>query len=132
MEPEIKQSTTSPFDTEPGRLAPSSLTDQPWREWVEPVMDVLAKIPDYVGEFVNNYKQPLITIGLFIASIIAVKVTLAILDAINDIPLLSPILEIVGLSYTAWFVYRYLWKASNRQELMTEFDALKNQIFGEN
>jgi hypothetical protein len=39
-------------------------------------------------------------------------------------------LQLIGLGYTAWFVWRYLWKASNRQELVSELDALKNQIFG--
>ncbi|MGK7946596.1 MAG: CAAD domain-containing protein, partial [Microcystaceae cyanobacterium] len=28
------------------------------------------------------------------------------------------------------FVYRYLWKASQREELVTEIEAVKQQIFG--
>jgi hypothetical protein len=39
-------------------------------------------------------------------------------------------MQLIGLCYTAWFVWRYLWKASNRQELLSELDALKSQIFG--
>jgi hypothetical protein len=105
--------------------------DQVWREWVEPVLDVLAKIPDYIGQFFADYKQPLITVGLFVLGIITVKITLAVLDAINDIPLLAPLLELVGIGYTAWFVWRYLWKASSRQELVTEIDSIKTQIFGD-
>ncbi len=101
-----------------------------WQEWVEPVMDVLAKIPDYVGQFFNSYRQPLITLGLIFLGIVSVKVTLAVLDALDDIPLLAPILQLVGLCYTIWFVYRYLWKASTREELVTEIDAFKSQIFG--
>ena len=41
-------------------------------------------------------------------------------------------MEIVGLGYSGWFVWRYLLKASNRKELLGEFDALKNQVFGDN
>lgn len=104
--------------------------EQPWREWVEPVMDVLGKIPDYIGQFFSDYKQPLITLGIFFLGIVSVKITLAVLDAIDDIPLLAPIFQLVGLCYTIWFVYRYLWKASSREELVTEVEALKNQIFG--
>lgn len=109
----------------------SSTGDQSWQEWVEIGRDVLAKIPDYVGQFFADYRQPLTTIGLIIAGLITVKLTLAILDAIDDIPLLAPLLQIVGLGYTGWFVWRYLWKASNRQELVAELDAIKNQIFGQ-
>ncbi len=104
--------------------------NQSWQEWVEPVMDVLAKVPDYIGEFFSSYRQPLITLGLIFLGIVSVKVTLAVLDALDDIPLLAPILQLVGLCYTIWFVYRYLWKASSREELVTEVEAIKQQIFG--
>jgi hypothetical protein len=104
--------------------------NESWQEWVEPVMDVLGKVPDYVGQFFSSYRQPLITLGLIFLGIVSVKVTLAVLDALDDIPLLAPILQLVGLCYTIWFVYRYLWKASNREELVTEVEAIKQQIFG--
>jgi hypothetical protein len=110
---------------------PLTKLDQPWSEWVQPVWDVVAKVPDYIGEFFADNQKPLLTIGLVIAGLVTVKVTLAVLDAIDDVPLLAPILQLVGLGYTGWFVYRYLWKATSRQELVKEFDVLKNQIFGD-
>jgi hypothetical protein len=55
---------------------------------------------------------------------------LAVLDAINDIPLLSPVFELVGIGYTAWFVYRYLLKVETRKELGEEFKSLKGQVVG--
>ena len=109
---------------------PKSSTDQPWQEWVEPVTDFLSKLPDYVGGFFNDYQKPLITVGLLLSGIVTVKVTLAVLDAINDIPLLAPTFELVGIGYTAWFVYRYLLKVETRQELTEEFKALKGQVVG--
>jgi hypothetical protein len=131
MESQPKTETPLSWSAEKAGEIVKPSASQPWQEWVEPVMDVLAKIPDYIGQFFTDYKQPLLTVGLFIAGIITVKVTLAILGAIDDVPLLGSVLELVGLGYTAWFVYRYLWRASNRQELLTEFDALKNQVFGD-
>jgi threonine/homoserine/homoserine lactone efflux protein len=71
-----------------------------------------------------------VTLGLILAGFVTVKVTLAVLEAIGDIPLLAPLLQLIGIAYTAWFVYRYLWKASSRQELVAEIDAIKTQIFG--
>ncbi|NEQ28980.1 MAG: hypothetical protein F6K28_60575, partial [Microcoleus sp. SIO2G3] len=86
--------------------------------------------PDYVGEFFNEYKRPLITIGLVLGAFLSVKLLLAILDSINDIPLLAPTFELIGIAYSTWFVYRYLWQASNRKELADNFDSLKRRVLG--
>lgn len=115
-----------------GLLSPAkpSSTEQPWQEWIDVVVDFLAKIPEQLGEFFADYQQPLTTLALIITAAITVYVTLSVLDAISNIPLLSSILELVGLGYSVWFVIRYLLKASTREELFTEFNSLKEQILG--
>jgi hypothetical protein len=113
--------------TPPAKPAPS---EQPWQEWVDVVVDFLGKIPEQLGEFFADYQQPLTTLALILTAGITVYVTLSVLDAISNIPLLSSILELVGLGYSIWFVTRYLLKASTRQELFAEFDSLKQQILG--
>lgn len=113
-----------------GSLSTVSSSPEQWQEWVSPVTDFLSELPNYIVQFFSDYKQPLISLGLIVAGIITVKVTLALLDAINDIPLLAPILELVGLGYTGWFVFRYMLKASDRKELVAEFDKLKGQVVG--
>ncbi len=113
-----------------GSLSTVSSSSEQWQEWVTPVTDFLSQLPNYIVQFFSDYKQPLISLGLIVAGIITVKVTLALLDAINDIPLLAPILELVGLGYTGWFVFRYMLKASDRKELVSEFDKLKGQVVG--
>jgi hypothetical protein len=135
MEPKIQPTETSPFTADkPGYLSKPSSTEQIMSEWVEPIWQsirsVLANVPDYIGEFFKDNKKPLVTLGLILAGFVTVKVTLAVLEAIGDIPLLAPLLQLIGIAYTAWFVYRYLWKASSRQELVAEIDAIKTQIFG--
>lgn len=91
----------------------------------------MSQIFDYLKEFVDSNQKSLINLLLIFLGIIAVKVTLAIISAINDIPLLAPTFELVGLGYTGWFVYRYLLTNSSRQELGQEFQALKNQVMGQ-
>ncbi|MFB8789275.1 MAG: CAAD domain-containing protein [Potamolinea sp.] len=119
---------------QPGKIivtsSPDSSPDTDWQEWVQPVTEFLAKLPDYVGNFFSSYQQPIITLGLILSGIITVKVTLALLDAINDVPLLSPFFEVVGIGYTGWFIYRYLLKVETRQELSQELEALKGQVVG--
>ena len=127
------EASPSSINTEAGDLisspkAPSS--EQPWQEWVDVAVDFLTKVPEQLGSFFADYKQPLTTVGLIIAAAITVYVTLSILDALDNIPLLSSILELIGLGYTIWFVVRYLLKASTRQELVAEFTSVKEQIIG--
>lgn len=107
-----------------------SAGEQPWQEWVDVAVDFLSGVPEQLGNFFGEYKQPLTTLGLIITAAITVYITLSVLDAIGNIPLLSSILELVGLGYTAWFTTRYLLKASTREELFAEFNGLKKQILG--
>jgi hypothetical protein len=67
---------------------------------------------------------------LLIAAAVTVKVVLAVLDALNDIPLLAPTFELIGIGYSAWFVNRYLLRAERRQELAQEVDTIKQQVLG--
>ncbi len=104
-------------------------TEQFQQIWAK-VSVLLADLPEYVSDFFKEYKRPIVTIGLILAAIISVKLTLAILGAINEIPLLAPVFELIGLTYSGWFVYRYLLRASNRQELLEDFNSLKAQVLG--
>ncbi|RVW94575.1 Protein curvature thylakoid 1A, chloroplastic [Vitis vinifera] len=63
-------------------------------------------------------------------AIVAVWLSSIIVSAINSVPLLPKIMELVGLGYTGWFVYRYLLFKSSRKELATDIEALKKKISG--
>lgn len=109
----------------------SEESQEQWQEIVDKVSAFLADLPAYLSEFFGEYKRPIITVGIITGSIVSVKLVLAVLGAINDIPLLSPLFELVGLGYSAWFVYRYLLQASSRKELAEDFTSLKEQVLGQ-
>lgn len=111
-------------------IPPSTQTDEQWKQVGSQVSEFLAKLPNIIGNFWADYKDPIISLGLIFAAIITVKVVLAVIDALNDIPLLAPTFELIGIAYSAWFVNRYLLKASNRQELAQEIEKLKGQVVG--
>lgn len=135
MQPEYVTTTSSEVIAPPGsgpivKLPPADESEEQWRRVGTQISDFLAELPDYLGNFFNEYKQPIISVGLIFGSIIAVKVVLAVLAALNDIPLLSPTFELVGIGYSVWFINRYLLKASSRQELGQELQGLKGQVVG--
>ncbi len=94
------------------------------------ILSVLSELPAYASSFFGEYQKPIVTVGLIVGTLITIKVTLAVLEALNDIPLLSPTFELIGMGYTGWFIYRYLLRASSRQELVAELESFKEQIFG--
>ncbi|HEY9726553.1 MAG TPA: CAAD domain-containing protein [Chroococcales cyanobacterium] len=105
-------------------------TKEQWQQIGEEASAFIDKLPSYVADFFSKYQQILVALGWILAALTTVKLTLAILDAINDIPLLALVLELVGLGYTFWFVIRYLLSASSRQELSDTIQAVKEQFLG--
>lgn len=138
QEPEYKETmskevTMTDINNQTGtitKIQPSTETQDQLRQYGEQVSQFLATLPEYLGNFFNEYKQPLVSIGLILGAIVSVKVLLAVLDALNDIPLVAPTFELIGIGYSAWFVYRYLLKASTREELTSEITTLKSQVVG--
>ena len=63
-------------------------------------------------------------------AIVAVWLSSIVVGAINSVPLLPKVMELVGLGYTGWFVYRYLLFKSSRKELAEDIDSLKKKIAG--
>jgi hypothetical protein len=128
-----KEATMPEINSQTGTITKVQPPAQPQEEWLkygEQVSSFLATLPEYVGSFFNQYKQPLVSVGLIVGAIVGVKVLLAILDALNDIPLVAPTFELIGIGFSGWFVYRYLLKASTRKELTSEITTLKSQVVG--
>jgi CAAD domains of cyanobacterial aminoacyl-tRNA synthetase len=94
------------------------------------VVTIVSELPTYVSNFFSEYQKPIVTVGLILAGGVTIKVMLGVLDALNDVPFVAPFFELVGMGYTAWFVYRYMLKASDRQELLAEIESLKEQVVG--
>ncbi len=112
-------------------VSPATESQEQWQDIVDKISAFLADLPAYLSDFFGEYKRPIITIGIITGAIVSVRLLLAILGAINDIPLLSPLFELIGLGYSAWFIYRYLLQASTRQELSKDFNSLKEQVLGQ-
>jgi hypothetical protein len=138
MEPELKEKTAvateSNINTElGGTLAQFSGSDDATEQvkaYVAKALDSLGNLDNILGDFFAQYRSQITVAGIAFGSFVGVKLTLALLAALNEIPLVQPTLEIVGLIYTGWFAYRYILKADNRQELSSKYDNLKSQVLG--
>lgn len=111
-------------------LSTEPSTEKQWQQFGERTSVFIDSLPSYVADFFNKYKPILVTLGWILVAFTSVKVTLAVLDAINDTPFLGLILELIGLAYVIWFIYRYLLSATNRQELSKVIKTVTEQFFG--
>jgi hypothetical protein len=111
-------------------LQQNNETAMAWERFSKQVSNFLAQLPEYIGSFFNEYRLLVISFALLVTVIIILRLVLAIINAINGIPLLNLLLELVGMGYAIWFTFRYLIKASTRQELAAELNSIRKQITG--
>jgi hypothetical protein len=112
------------------KLPPAQETESQWQLITRELTNFWEEFSQNFNKFFQAYKPLLTNLLWLLAALVTVRVILAVLDAINDIPLAQPVLELVGISYTTWFVFRYLLKDSTRQELVAEIDSVRRQILG--
>jgi hypothetical protein len=128
----------TPTDTTPEMLSSTEgdsaisqvSSDDQLKEVKAQVLSILSDLFTYVGDFFAEYKKPLINVGLVVSALIAIYLVAAIVDAINDIPLLSPLFELVGIGYTGWFIFRYLLTAENRLEFSKMVGNFTDKVTG--
>jgi len=106
------------------------VSDDQMKEVKSQILSILSDLFTYVGDFFAEYKKPLINVGLVVSALIAIYLVASIVDAINDIPLLSPLFELVGIGYTGWFIFRYLLTAENRAEFSKMIGSFTDKVTG--
>ncbi len=106
-----------------------SASQEQWRLFGEKASVFITDLQNSAAGFFETYKPLLGSLAWILGVLVSVKIMLALLDAINDIPLLDVSLELIGLGYIVWFIYRYLLTAASREELSGEINNLKKQVF---
>ena len=136
MESETKQdfSTTSTPDsgviTKMSSSDESGKTFEDWQKTSQQLKTFVADFSDFISEFWSDNKSIMTAIGFSLALIVLLKILLAVLGAINDLPLLAPTFEFIGIIYVGWFIFRYLLRGSSRQELGENISSVKDQVLG--
>jgi hypothetical protein len=96
----------------------------------EQLTHIIDQIPQYWQAFWQAYQRPIVVFGWALLATVIVKIALAVLVAIQSIPLLAPLMQLLGLSYTLWFVIRHFLGFSQRQEIFARLDNFKSYIWG--
>jgi CAAD domains of cyanobacterial aminoacyl-tRNA synthetase len=100
-------------------------------DWSQPNIEAFfANAKSSIKELYESNRSVLVTLGLVYVAFLGTRLLFAALNAIDDIPLVSPILKLVGLIYTASFAWNHLVKEHDRQELVETFNRTKAEILG--
>lgn len=97
-------------------------------QWIlAQVVSFLSQLSENLGRLFGENQKLLINLGLILGAIIAFRVSLAVISALNEIPLVAPTFELVGIAYSVWFISRYLLSSANRQELAQKIEGFLNK-----
>lgn len=69
--------------------------------------------------------------GLGLAGLVAIWAAAGLINAIDKLPLIPDVFELVGIVFSGWFVYRYLLFKPDREELLKIIDETKSKITGQ-
>ena len=69
----------------------------------------LHELPKNIAEFSSEYKLQVISFVLLVVMMIGLRFVVAIIGAINQIPLASTFFEVIGIGYVTWLVSRYFF-----------------------
>jgi len=67
-----------------------------------------------------------VTAGAFLVLIAASSVV----DAIDKIPIVSDLIELVGIGVTGWFIWRFLLFGPDREELISNIKTFVKKVYG--
>lgn len=101
---------------------------QSWQK----VLGYVANVSQYLQGFFQEYQRPLVTVALIGAALITVKLVLALLNAINEIPTVEPFFQLIGIGWTSWFVWNHVLPAKQRQELVLSYRKFQEEYLGSN
>lgn len=79
----------------------------------------------------NKTDDKLAISALAVAAFTALWASIALVGAIDRLPLLPGLLELIGILWSGWFIYRYLLFKPDREELLKLVDEAKGRITGQ-
>jgi hypothetical protein len=122
--------TNSAESAMPDATSMANSAAQNWQEIQSNTKTFFEDVSSSTIAFFKNNRQLWTTLGIVFLAIISVKLLFAGLNAIEDIPLVAPLLKIIGLVYLVWFVVRYLLRQRDRQELLQKIEHTKTEVLG--
>ncbi|ONK55844.1 uncharacterized protein A4U43_C10F1550 [Asparagus officinalis] len=95
--------------------------------------EVASELPEIVKTVQDAWEKvedKYVVTSLGVAAIIALWGSTGMISAIDRLPLIPGVLELVGIGYTGWFVYRNLVFEPEREALIAKIKSTYGEIIG--
>ncbi|KAI4328989.1 hypothetical protein L6164_021298 [Bauhinia variegata] len=92
-----------------------------------------AELPEFVKtvqEAWDKVEDKYAVSSLAVAGVVALWGSTGLISAIDRLPLIPGLLEIVGIGYTGWYAYKNLFNKPDREAWVQKVKATYNEIIG--
>jgi hypothetical protein len=69
-------------------------------------------------------------VAVTFGALLALVAASSVVDAVDKIPIISDLIELVGVVVTGWFTYRYLVFGPDREELVSNIKVFLSKVYG--
>ena len=109
----------------------SSAEDTLWKQITTVVLRFLDRPTVYATSFFSDYKKPALTVGILLGVVMTYRVLHSILAAIDDVPGLASLFQIVGIVYIVRFIAKKGYLAEQRDRVFTNLKQTWAEIRGQ-
>jgi CAAD domains of cyanobacterial aminoacyl-tRNA synthetase len=102
-----------------------------WQSTQTDVNTFLDNVIESTTKLFKNNQQVLTSLGWIILALFGIKLMFAGLSIIDNLPLVTPLIKLVGLVTVVRFIWRYLIREHDRQELLESLNRTKIEILGD-
>lgn len=115
----------------PEKVPVTIVTDSPAKQQVwDKIAWFLSKLPDGIGKTLKNNEKPIVLLSLIFGILIVLQIVLAVIDTIDNTPIVSQTFRLIGLGFSLWFIARYIISWNGRQQLGNLYQQFKTEVVG--
>jgi hypothetical protein len=111
----ICQASQSPYDTE---------------DVSKKLNEALANTGNFIQTKWEETEDKPAAVAVTLGALLALVAASSVVDAVDKIPIISDIIELVGVVVTGWFTYRYLVFGPDREELVSNIKVFLSKVYG--
>ncbi len=109
---------------------PSLQANTLWQRLSNAISQFLDQPTHYFGSFFSDYKKPAFSLAILLGSLMTIKVLGSMLDAIDDLPGLAGLFQLVGVIYVVRFIAQKGYTAEKRDRAIAELNQVWAEVTG--
>ncbi|MEO0885980.1 MAG: valine--tRNA ligase [Cyanobacteria bacterium J06648_10] len=123
----VETATGEPISTQ----YPVSDDDAVWEQASKLILQFLEHPTRYFEGFFSSYKKPALSLAIILGTVVTYKVLDSVLDAVDDVPGLRGVFQLIGLFYSVRFGLKKGFTVEKRERVAKELKDFWTEIAGD-